>query len=108
MKNETDERGRVMPASAQSRGAGGRVALWTMRAVRVGLVATAVVASFGFVAFRVGEARAATLGIFLLDELSKIQFSRSRLRSVPRGQGLLAGLELLLPAARDCRMTVPP
>ena len=42
-------------------------------------------------------ARAAALGIFLLEELSKIQFPNSRLRSVPRGLGLLAGVELRLP-----------
>jgi len=42
-------------------------------------------------------ARAAALGTFLLDELSKIQCSKSRLRLMPRGQGLLAGVELILP-----------
>jgi hypothetical protein len=77
MKNETDDRGRVMPVRALSIGARGRAALWAMRAVRVGLVATAVVASFGFVAFRVGEARAATLGQAFGDELLTVGESRA-------------------------------
>jgi 4-aminobutyrate aminotransferase-like enzyme len=41
--------------------------------------------------------RSAELGEFLLEELSKVQSSKSKVSCSPRGLGLLAGLELNLP-----------
>jgi 4-aminobutyrate aminotransferase-like enzyme len=41
--------------------------------------------------------RATNLGKFLAEKLSKVQSPRSKVLCAPRGLGLLAGLELLLP-----------
>jgi 4-aminobutyrate aminotransferase-like enzyme len=44
--------------------------------------------------------RSATLGMFLLEKLSKVQSPKSKVVCAPRGLGLMAGVELTLPGGK--------